>query len=193
MPGTPVRVDEPNQRPVPADEEVRRNPEMGNFGVVRVFRGVQGVGEELLDAGAAEPRRRQTDGVHHDEADRLARGAIVVVGRAEGAAKERGGHSPMLAGEAPPTRPRLNENAPAGPGRWVSRVGRHRRNALRLFLYSGYAARPGSPSPARKGMRPEATASRITISTIESSAAELTWTFQSWERSRTMGLSLKRN
>src|SRR5574337_1256675 len=118
MPGTPVRVDEPNQRPVPADEEVRRNPEMGNFGVVRVFRGVQGVGEELLDAGAAEPRRRQTDGVHHDEADRLARGAIVVVGRAEGAAKERGGHSPMLAGQARPTRPRLNENAPAGPGRW---------------------------------------------------------------------------
>lgn len=84
MPGAPVGVDEADRLAVAADEVMRRHAQMRDGGVVRVRGGIERVGEELLDAGAAELVGGEADGVDDDEAHPLAGRALVVVGAHRG-------------------------------------------------------------------------------------------------------------
>ena len=84
MPGASIRVDEAQQLAVAADEVVSGNTQVLDGRVVGVGLRIQGVGEQLLDAGTTELVGGQTDGVDDDQADGLARGALVVVGGQRG-------------------------------------------------------------------------------------------------------------
>ena len=84
MPGAASGVDEAQQLAVAADEVVGGDAQVLDGRVVGVCGGVEGVGEELLDTGAAELIGGEADGVDDDQADGLSRGALVVVGGQRG-------------------------------------------------------------------------------------------------------------
>jgi hypothetical protein len=80
MPGALAAGHELHQFAVPADEEVGGNPQVVNPGVIGMRRRIQSIGEQLLDAIAAEFTGRQADVVDHHQADGLPRRARVAVG-----------------------------------------------------------------------------------------------------------------
>lgn len=69
MPCAQLRIDELDQFAGAADEEMGGNPQVLDARVVGVHLRVEGVGEELADAGTAEAVGGETDGVDDDEAN----------------------------------------------------------------------------------------------------------------------------
>ncbi len=81
MPGPSSKRHELHYLTIATDQQMRGNLQMGNRLEIRMLPGIQCVGKELLDVGAAKLARWQTDAVNHDQADITAIGAFIEIGR----------------------------------------------------------------------------------------------------------------
>lgn len=80
VPGALVATDELDQLAASAHQKVRRHLQRGEVTIGWMSRGIETIAEQLLDRVAAESPRRQADVVDHDQVDRDAGRAGIVVG-----------------------------------------------------------------------------------------------------------------
>lgn len=70
-----------DQLAITPDEEVRRNLESADGGIVGMGGGIKPIGEQVFDGVSPELPGRQADGMDHDQARRHAGRTLVLIGR----------------------------------------------------------------------------------------------------------------
>ena len=80
VPGAQAARHELHEPAVAPDQEVGGDAQRLDFPVVGMRVGIQGVGEQALDAVAAELARGQGNGVHHDQPHGLPGGTLIAIG-----------------------------------------------------------------------------------------------------------------
>jgi hypothetical protein len=79
MPRAPPDGDKLDEFAISPDKKVRRDAQVPDALEVRMCRRIQAIGKEPLDRVAAVHTWRQADRVHHQQADGLARRALVAI------------------------------------------------------------------------------------------------------------------